>query len=424
MNPCSRFATCIYTSLIVAFGHFSCTSAAPTDPKSDVSSWLSTHPLTAESLVELQQQPFASESLDRETAAQIRQLLWSSRSSHLLKTRAEEMKEQVITIGDNSMKFWFKAFGDAPKTGRRLFISMHGGGGAPSRVNDQQFENQKRLYQPVEGIYLVPRAPTDNWNLWHEAHIDEFFDRLITNMILFENVDPDRVYIMGYSAGGDGVYQLAPRMADRLAAASMMAGHPNETKPDGLRNLPFTIHMGARDGAYNRNRIAGEWKQKLKALHDDDTDGYTHSVTLHSGRAHWMNLDDAVAVPWMSEFQRNRFPDRIVWLQDDVTHRRFYWLQNPKHDTTGRARVVATLSEDTITIDESDVSELDILVNDEMLQLDNPVTILQGGKTLFEGRIPRTTATIAESLLERDDPKQVFCGQVNLNVTITAADAD
>ena len=27
----------------------------------------------------------------------------------------------------------------------------------------------------------------------------------------------------------------------------MMAGHPNETRPDGLRNLPFTLHMGGED---------------------------------------------------------------------------------------------------------------------------------------------------------------------------------
>ena len=124
---------------------------------------------------------------------------------------------------------------------------MHGGGGAPPQVNDQQWENQKRLYTLSEGVYLVPRAPTNTWNLWHQGHIDGMFSRLIENMIALEDVNPDKVYLMGYSAGGDGVYQLAPRMADRFAAAAMMAGHPNETSPLGLRNLPFTLHMGGRD---------------------------------------------------------------------------------------------------------------------------------------------------------------------------------
>ena len=52
---------------------------------------------------------------------------------------------------------------------------MHGGGGAPAEVNDKQWQNQISLYQPAEGIYMAPRAPTDTWNLWHQDHIDVFF---------------------------------------------------------------------------------------------------------------------------------------------------------------------------------------------------------------------------------------------------------
>ena len=76
--------------------------------------------------------------------------------------------------------------------------------------------------------------------------------------MLLAGANPDKVYLMGYSAGGDGVYQLAPRMADRFAAASMMAGHPGNASPLGLRNLPFAIFSGADDAAYNRNKVAAE----------------------------------------------------------------------------------------------------------------------------------------------------------------------
>ena len=102
------------------------------------------------------------------------------------------------------------------------------------------------MYSLKNGILLTPRAPTDTWNMWHQDHVDELLSRLIQNMISFHDVDPDKIYLMGYSAGGDGVYQLAPRMADRFLAA-MMAGHPNESSPLGLRNLAFTIHMGDKD---------------------------------------------------------------------------------------------------------------------------------------------------------------------------------
>ena len=80
--------------------------------------------------------------------------------------------------------------------------------------------------QLTEGIYVAPRGPTDTWNLWHQRHVDELLQRLISNMVVFHQVDPNRVFLLGYSAGGDGVYQLAPRMADRWGRRRHDGGAP------------------------------------------------------------------------------------------------------------------------------------------------------------------------------------------------------
>jgi hypothetical protein len=230
-------------------------------------------------------------------------------------------------------------------------------------------------------------------------------------MVLIEGVDPDRVYLMGYSAGGDGVYQLGTRMADRFAAASMMAGHPNETRPDGLRNLPFAIFMGGKDAAFNRNEIAAQWKSTLDDLSAKDPGGYPHQVTIYPENGHWMERKDAVAVPWMAKFTRNLRPSRIVWLQDDVTEPRFYWLENPA--PKAGQRVVAHREGQVITIDEAPgIEQLRILLDDSMLDLDQPVKVMFEGRTLFEGTVPRTAATIARTLGDRGDPKAVFTAEV------------
>ena len=173
---------------------------------------------------ELAEQEFAAVALTRGHALEAEQLLWNDHVQRIKESRADEMKTRRLTAGDLQMPFYYTVSGDKPKNGRSLYISLHGGGGAPKQVNDRQWENQKRLYQVKEGVYLAPRAPTNTWNLWHQGHIDGLFDRLIENLIVFEGVDSNRVYLLGYSAGGDGVYQLAPRMADRFAAAAMMAG--------------------------------------------------------------------------------------------------------------------------------------------------------------------------------------------------------
>ena len=288
---------------------------------------------------------------------------------------------------------------------------MHGGGGAPAQVNTQQWENQKRLYSPKEGIYLVPRAPTDTWNLWHQGHIDAFFDRLIENLIVFEDVNPNKVYLMGYSAGGDGVYQLAPRMADRFAAAAMMAGHPNETQADGLRNLPFTIHMGALDSAYNRNEIARAWKQKLSDLHSEDPDGYDHIVDIHEGKGHWMDRLDAVAVEWMAGHTRRNNPKFIVWLQDDVTHERFYWLTTST--PVARRRIEAEREGQVFRIQGEGV--ITLRLDEEVVDLDEDIVIVHNGVEVFRGRAERTIATLASSLAERGDPSGIYSAEVTLD---------
>ena len=183
--------------------------------------------------------------LTRSEAAQQSSQLWQDHQTSMVKHFRSAWEKKEFQLGNHAMKFDYKVFGEKPAEGRSLYISMHGGGGAVPEVNDRQWENQKRLYEPAEGVYLAPRAPTNTWNLWHQPHIDTLFDQIIQATVVFLEVNPNRVYLMGYSAGGDGVYQLAPRFADRLAAAAMMAGHPNDASPLGLRNIGFYLAYGS-----------------------------------------------------------------------------------------------------------------------------------------------------------------------------------
>jgi len=363
---------------------------------------------------------FASVPLARADAAAAAAALWRDHQSIIRETRAEELRAKVVELDGLKMKFEMLHFtssnspASAPKS---LFIALHGGGGAPAAVNDSQWRNQVQLakgYRPRAGIYLAPRAPTDAWNLWHKPHVDVFLDRLIENLVALENVDPNRVYIFGYSAGGDGVYQLAPRMADRWAGAAMMAGHPNDASPLGLRNVPFAIQVGANDAAYKRNSVAAEWGRKLDELQRDDPQGYTHFTELHQGKGHWMGLEDRKAIPWMERFTRVPLPGKVVWRQDDVTHARFYWLAMPKELARPGQEIVAQRSGQTVSLQAKNIRTITILLNDVMLDLNQPVRILSGDTTLFSGLLPRTTATLARTIAERGDPDRAFSAEVTV----------
>jgi poly(3-hydroxybutyrate) depolymerase len=362
----------------------------------------------------IDKEPFADVPLTKDDEERARKILWEAHAERIREERRDEMRDRVLVIGERSMPFWYDTYGQKPADGRSLWISMHGGGGAPPEVNTRQWENQKRLYRPDEGVYLAPRAPTDTWNLWHQGHIDEFFDRLIENLIVFEDVNPDKVYIMGYSAGGDGVYQLAPRMADRWAAAAMMAGHPNDAAPESLRNTAFTLHMGENDTPFNRNTVAADWKKRLADLKAGDPAGYDHWVEIHEGKGHWMDREDAVAVPWMAERTRDLRPKHVVWRQDDVTHDRSYWLAvddpTPRKTITATAETMWVLGQ-TVTLNEES-GPVRIRLDDELFNLDAPVRVTRSGETLHESIPPRTIGTLHRTLAERGDPRGMFSAEI------------
>lgn len=366
--------------------------------------------------VDVATKDFATVPLTKDDAEVAQEVLWKAHVERIKKDRAKEMRESTLKDGKLEMKFFEKKFGKRPEAGHSLWISLHGGGNAPPRTNDSQWENQKKLYALEEGIYVAPRAPTNTWNLWHEAHIDRLFARLIENYIALEGVDPDHVYVLGYSAGGDGVYQLAPRMADRWAGAGMMAGHPNDASPLPLRNVAFALQVGGMDSAYNRNRVAAEWAKKLVELYTADPNGYEHYVKIHETKGHWMGGEDAAALPWMAKRVRKPAPDRIVW-KPSAQHDRSYWLGVPADQAKAGGLVAVTRVGQTFTVTEATgMTKLIVRFDDRTANLDAPVKIRQKGKNLYEGTPARTIAVLAKTLAGRGDPKLMYSAEVTVEL--------
>lgn len=348
--------------------------------------------------------PALQSALSKAEAERAVEMLSHHRLQLLRGARQVEFDAHSLEYHGKKLQWMVRTFGDEPRGGHSLWISMHGGGGAPREVNDQQWTNQIGLYKPAEGIYIAPRAPTDNWNLWHEDHIDPMFSRLIEDYVALAGVNPNKVYLLGYSAGGDGVWQLAPRMADQLAAACMMAGHPNNASLLGLRNLPFAIFMGGEDAAYNRNKIAAERAAEMDRLAQADPGGYIHQVHIYPGLGHWMNRKDAEGVPWMAGYERQNWPKKVVWMQSSVVHSRFYWLGvrdtkavQPDHPLT------AIVENQTVRLDGEVPAGFYLRLSDQLLDLDEPLTVLVNGKQVFTGQAKRTAQSILDSLEDRAD---------------------
>lgn len=325
------------------------------------------------------------------------------------KTRfADIWKNQRIQRDSLTMRFMYRVYGEKPADGRSLYISMHGGGGTTPDVNDGQWQNQIILYQPKEGVYVAPRSIENVWDMWFRPYLDGFFDELIQSAVVTMGVNPNKIYITGYSAGGDGTFRMAPRMADRWAAALMCAGHPGNTSPIGLRNLPFGMWIGLYDSSYERNLHGKEWRAALQTLHEVDPEGYITNINMPL-TGHWMNQVDTLAFHWMAQFKRNPYPPKVVWKQDSTyLNTSMYWLSLPKSKVKGGGLIVAEHFGNDFTIHNCYTDELTIGLNDQMIDYRKPVIVRYQGKVIFKGKVKRTLADLQSSWDERKDTHYAF----------------
>ena len=218
--------------------------------------------------------------------------LWNQVLNELKKdkARSEEMKKMTIPCQNNqSLRFYDKVVGKPGPAGYALFLCLHGGGQAAPSVNDSQWKD----IIPFESngfksgtIAVATRGINNAWNLHFIDESYPAFTRLIENYIIFKNVDPNRVYLMGFSAGGDGAYQVSERIPYMFAACSPQAGHPNGVSTINICNLPTYLAAGEKDGAFKRNQICVDYYKKIIEQNGKYLGNYIAKVEVVAGSGH------------------------------------------------------------------------------------------------------------------------------------------
>jgi len=218
--------------------------------------------------------------------------LWNSVLQELRNDpkRINELNSKTIVCQNNQTLRWYeKVVGSPSYGGYALFICLHGGGQGTAQMNDSQWKD----IIPFESggfengtIAVACRGITNSWNLHFVKESYPAITRLIEDYIIFRGVDPNRVYIMGFSAGGDGTYQLSARLPHLLAACSPQGGHPNNVSTINLCNCPIYMAAGEKDGAFNRNQICIDYYNKIMAQNGKYLGRYIAKVEVVGGSPH------------------------------------------------------------------------------------------------------------------------------------------
>ena len=260
--------------------------------------------------------------------------LWNSVLSELQRdpNRINEVNSKCIHCQKNLTLRWYeKVVGNPSYSGYALFICLHGGGHGAASMNDSQWKD----IIPFESggfqngtIAVAPRGINNEWNLHFVDESYPALTRLIEDYIIFRSVDPNRVYLMGFSAGGDGAYQLSERIPHLLAACSPQGGHPNGVSTINICNLPIYFAAGEKDSSFKRNQICIDYYKKVMGQNGKYLGKYIAKVEVVAGSGHsfqcWKrprksffngsksaSTSNETAFDFMYSYTRNPFPTEI-----------------------------------------------------------------------------------------------------------------
>ncbi len=286
-----------------------------------------------------------------------------------------------------------------PQTPAPLVIALHGGSAetttaqGSSKAGRDEMSYWSGACDSIKAFCVGP-STTGFWS--DKAGLEAIWKSIEHARDNF-NIDPNRIAVVGHSMGGFGIFDFGPDHADRFALAAPFVGGADATsKLKNCRALPFYIVIGTNDPMKYINEAC---RKNAKFLED-----LKYDVTFRerTDQGHDVIADEFPAV--MAKLQKS---PRDLYARKLTRVRgagRWYWVESD-------GAVEAAIEKNTITIEGSAGA---VYVSDRMLDLDQPVKVVAGGETKFEGKVERKLAFMLAHLDETGDRGRVFANRVEL----------
>jgi hypothetical protein len=167
-------------------------------------------------------------------------------------------------------------------------------------------------------------------------------------------IDPDRVYLVGSSAGGSGAMHLASCFPDEFAAVLPLIAAGNNYPLRNFSNLPVAFHHGDRDWTSSICNARVQ-TQRMQA---------SGCPTIHieyPGAGHSVPGSHEPLMTWLFEQRRIAAPGSIRHECEVPSLGRSYWLRIDEFDDPHhRAYIDATIEGSTATIQPKNVVALSL----------------------------------------------------------------
>ena len=310
-----------------------------------------------------------------------------------------------------------------------LVVCLHGAGFTGEAYLDRW---KSRL-----GEQYILACPTYPAGAWFTRRAEDLVLATVRNVQQRYRIDPNRIFLSGMSNGGIGAWLIGMHHAPLFAGlAPMASGIDDVLFPflENLRTTPIYIIHGSQDQVMPvelSRKLAGE----LKNL------GYPfiyreHDRTHAMAGGHFFPREELPdLVKWFDHQRRTPVPKTVTVVRDASHLLPFGWVRIDatdqiasfsedlidKRDDSIRRRTYARLTAQVtgpnrIDVQTDHVRQYVLYLNDELVDLSQPVLITTNGQVSFEGVVAPQVDTLLRQARLRHDPAQLFPAQVTISV--------
>ncbi|WP_245924490.1 prolyl oligopeptidase family serine peptidase [Nitrospira lenta] len=317
-----------------------------------------------------------------------------------------------------------------PGKGYGLVVCLHGAGFS----GDAYLE---RWQHRLGDDYLLV-CPTYPSGAWFTRQAEDLVLAVIERVQAQYHVDPDRVFLTGMSNGGIGTWLIGMHHAQRFAGlAPMASGLDSVLLPflANLRTTPVYIIHGAKDQVMPVE-LSRTISRELAAI------GYPHIYREHE-REHPMagghffpreELPDLVS--WFNAQHRTPVPTALTVIREASHFQPFGWVRidatdpiaafaddlvSKRDELTRKKRYarldVSVAAPNRIEVETGLVQRYTLFLNDQLVDVSKPVTVVTNKQVSFEGMVTSTVETLLRQARARKDSRQLFTVQLAIQVS-------
>lgn len=349
--------------------------------------------------------------------------------SRIIQTERPYEAQPIGTLPDEQVTVRGKAYSIAisvPLTYQRskgygLVVCLHGAGFTGGAYLER--------WQPRLGEDYLLACPTYPSGAWFTRPAEDLVLATVDYVRRRYHIDPDRIFLTGMSNGGIGTWLVGMHHAPLFAGiAPMASGLDDVLMPflANLRNTPAYVIHGEKDQVMPVE-LSRSISRELARL------GYAHVYREHQREhplagGHYFpreELPDLVA--WLNRQRRDPFPVRVTLVREASHFGPFGWVRLDatdsiaafsddlvsKRDEYIRRRQYAKLdaiirSPNRIEVTTERVRRYSLFLNDQLIDVSKPVTVLTNGEISFEGLVTSSLEVLLRQSRLRQDSQLLF----------------